>query len=199
MTKIHRKLVLACAAALVVAIPANGAVRCSSVLWTGAATDTTAVGMADSSAVVFTGNCGRLYLWLKPSLACRVAIQVRAHGDSIAGSGAPALTDSTKAASWFWRAHVGAAATLNNTTDSTVWIHITSAVSSVLAGEDEYVVHFVGDEAAVGWGGPRAKWIALAKVDNGEPYWGPHTSIRLRVLTADGVVTWTGSLQGYGP
>ena len=172
--------------------------RGSFVIWTGAATDTSALYMADSSATFFTAPYQRLQLFLKPNKPCRVAIQVRSHGDSLSGSGVPALTDTSKTYAWSWRSLTNAAAA-----DSAVWIETLGAPavprSSSQQGQDEYVVDFREDAVATAnkkWGGPRGKTIDLVKIDSGIPYWGPHTSIRVRVLGGSGVVTWTGSLQG---
>lgn len=170
-------------------------------IWTGAATDTTAVGMADSSGVIFTGNCDRLYLYLRPSVACRLAIQVRTHIGTATDTAGVSLTDSLNTASWLWRQHVGAAGTVFTATDSSTAINLTRS-TSVVAGEDEYVVHFIDnadDATAVKWEGPRGRYIALAKVDSGEPYWGRQTSIRVRVLAAPATpVRLTGTLLGMG-
>jgi hypothetical protein len=109
--------------------------------------------------------------------------------------------DSTRWASWPWRAYVGAAATINTTTDSTVWLEITPPLSHQ-AGEDEMVYQFLDRDGTSGlkWYGPPGRWIPICKVDNGEWYWGITTQIRVRVLTsmpiAGSVVKWSGSLFG---
>jgi hypothetical protein len=179
--------------------------RRAHVIWTGAATDTTAEGMADSSGVFYTGDLQRMQLFIKPNKPCRLAIQIRSHGDSLVGSGTPAMTDSTKSYSWPWRSFNTLAGHLNDKADSTAWIEIQGAAAtpgtSVTASEDEFVMEFNADNVATTskkWVGPRGKTIDLVKVDSGIPYWGPNTSVRVRVLTstAQGVVTLTGSLQG---
>lgn len=169
------------------------------IIFSGAATDTTGIYMADSSTVFFTAASQQLWLYLKPNRPCRVAIQVRAHGDSTQVSGAVAYTDTTKSASWPWRGYVGGAGTLLNTTDSTSWNELTSPTSTA-GGEDEMIYEFKDYDGTslLKWSGPRAKWIPLRQVDTGTFYWGEHTSIRLRVLFAGGVVTWKATLFGVG-
>ena len=199
----HRsRWTLAIGLLLLWALPSHAATsRYFKQLWYGAVGDTTAVGMADSTAILSTINTGHLFLWLKPDKPCRVAIQVRAHGT--ADTAGVSLPDTTQAASWSWRGHVGAAGTLSNQADSTVWIENqglpATPGTTVTATEDEYVVQFGTDAVATtgkAWSGPRAKWIPLARLDSGAPFWAPATTIRIRVMQAASVVTWVGALHG---
>ena len=161
------------------------------IIFSGAATDTTGIGMADSSSIFFTRNFQRLYLYLKPSRPCRVAIQVREHGDTLGSSGAVANTDTSKTAVWGWRNFISA-----STTDSLQFKFPTLPASDA-AGSNELIVSFPADGASK-WGSSRAVWIPLRGLD-GEWYWGENTSIRLRVLGASsGVVTWKAYLKGVG-
>ena len=54
---------------------------------------------------------------------------------------------------------------------------------------------FVGT-SGLKWWGIRGKYIPIREVDTGAWYWARNTSIRLRVLTAGGAVTWTANLEG---
>jgi hypothetical protein len=210
-----RRLLIVCAAALVVALPVHAAgggkvlhfqtrsttafAHVASITGFGAAGDTTACGMADSTDVLPTANFQRLYLWLKPNRPCRVAIQIRTYNLSDSAGYAPA--DSNDSAVWAWRASAGKAGSLTNAADSTSWID-TDAPTSVVAGEDEMVYEFRDTGLAGKWNGPRGRWIPICKIDNGEWYWGKQTSVRLRVLATtvtaapSAVITWTGSLMG---
>ena len=182
-------------AVLLAAATASAVSRRMIVLYTGAAGDTTAVGMADSTDILNTGDYQRLYLHLLPNKGCRVAIQIRQHG--ITDTSRASLPDSNNTCAWAWRAYNGAAGVLNNQADSTTWLRITPP-TAVIAGEDEMVYDFPDNEIAAKWGGPRGRYIPICKVDNGEWYWGRQTSIRLRVLNSAGgaVVTWKATLEG---
>jgi hypothetical protein len=192
-----RRIAASIALLALIATGASAVQRRSFVLFTGAATDTTATFCADSVGPYYTGDCERLYLYLKPSRPCRVAIQVRSHGDSLSGSGTPALTDTSKTFVWGWKNW-----NVAGTTDTLT--HTETAINAVVtnAGASEYAVTFYDNGAAATgkWGGPRGVVIPLRGTD-GEWYWGQNTSIRLRVLgpSPSGVVTWTASLQGWAP
>ena len=187
--------ILATIALLLVAALSFAGDRKSIALFTGAAGDTTAVGMADSTGILDTSKLEHMFLHIKPSRPCRVAIQIRQHG--ITDTSGVSLRDSTQSASWPWRAYVGAAGTLSTQTDSTVWKEVT-APTSVVAGEDEMVIEFGDLDGTSGlkWWGIRGKYIPIREVDTGAWYWARNTSIRLRVLTAGGAVTWTANLEG---
>lgn len=186
--RLARPMFIVALLGLIATLPCEASGRVIRRLWTGAAGDTTAVGMADSTAFVGTAAYRGLYLYLKPNKPCRVAIQIRS-ADST-------LTDSTTTVSWAWRSYTGATGALNNQADSSAWIE-TTLPTSVLAGEDELVYEFREDTGVGKWAGPRGKSIALAKVDTGEWYWGMNTQIRIRVLASTaGIVTWTGALHG---
>jgi len=159
-------------------------------LWSGAASDTTAVGMADSTGVIGTAGYERMALWIKPSRPCRMAIQVRAHGSS--DTAGASLADTTSAASWPWRTF-----NFNSTTAASDSITLRPATrpTSVQAGADEMIVEFPDMASSPAWGGPRGLYIQLVGVD-GVPYMAPATSIRIRVLTGGGVVRTTAALVG---
>lgn len=166
-------------------------------LWTGTAADTTAVGMADSTGsgnatgVMSTALYQRLYLRIKPNRPCRVAIQVREYGISDT-SNTSVPSDSSQGVAFIWKGP-----RIQTTgTDSTSLI--TNVVAtSVQAGSDELVIEFPDDQATAGgkWGGPRGKLIPICSSVGGW-YWGQYTTLRVRVLSAGGVVTWIGSVKG---
>lgn len=189
------RMAWAAIAALAVCVSvASASQRRSHIMYTGAASDTTALWMADSVGPYFTGDCERLYLYLKPDGPCRVAIQVRAHGDSISGSGTPALNDTTKTFAWAW------GVTTASTVDTLAYRYIKA--TQFTASTDEMVYTFL-DNTSMVWGHGRGVVIPLRGRD-GEWYWGQHTSIRLRVIgpavgAGGRTVTWTASLQGWAP
>lgn len=157
-------------------------------MWTGATTDTTAVGMADSTGILET-NYQQLWLYVQPDRACRVAVQIRT-ADTLGTS----VSDTTQNAAFYWQSrNVTAAAAV----DSVPSLAHPNFGTSVVAGDDEFIIEFPAILAGK-WGGPRGVWIPIAKVDNGVFYWSRHSSIRLRVLTAGGVVTWKAGLEGVG-
>lgn len=164
-------------------------------LFTSAATDTTAVGMADSSAWIPTANYEQMYLFLKPNIPCKVAIQIKTAGNSdtmaVAGQTWP---DTASIGVWPWSAFT----TTGGAGSDTLSVIQTTLPTAVQAGSNELSVYFPQIGAAK-WAGPRGLYIPLRGRD-GEWYWGQYTSIRLRVLTAYGatgaVVTWTATLKG---
>lgn len=159
--------------------------------------DTTAVGMADSSSYIYTRTFQRMYLWLKPSRPCRIAIAVYEAG--FVDTAAVVNPDTNKVSVWPWR---GATDVTPNTVDSLVYREVAPNPSSVAFASYELVYEFP-DNATVAsgrkWGSPRSRMIALRSPLTGEWYTGAYTRIRVRVLGSDGVVNWTGStsLRSY--
>ena len=164
----------------------------------GALGDTTGVGMADSSQWMPTRKYQRMYLDLKPSRPCRVAIAVyeaAASDTATATTGfqsVGAALDTLNVVVWPWRG----ATNVTVGTDS-LSVRELSAPTSVAAASYEMVYEFPADAAAK-WGAPRGRKIALHSPISGEWFSGDWTRIRLRVLSASGVVTWVGRLKGYG-
>ena len=161
--------------------------RNSHVIWSGAATDTAAVGMADSSSIFQTSKYQRMYLNLKPSRPCRLAIQIRGHG--LRDTTYYALADTVNTYVFPWKSYTAAI-------DTTAFIQDT-APTSVVASDNELVVEFQNTVASK-WGDPRGLRIPLQRLDTGGWFWDKFTSIRVRVLSAGGVVVLTGSLEGVG-
>jgi hypothetical protein len=149
--------------------------------------DTTAVGMADSTAYVPTHQYQRMRLWLKPSRPCRVAISV--YEATVSDTDAVVRPDTAKVAIWPWRGGAEAAAGADSLS-----FRETLAPTSDQAASYEMVYEFPA-AAAGKWGSPRGRSIFLRGVD-GTWYSGDYTRIRVRVLSASGVVTWEGYLKG---
>ncbi len=182
---------IAAALVLVFALPARSAPRQNFVIYTGAATDTTAAGMADSTLTpMFTAPYQRMLLELKPSRPCRVAIQIRDHGDSLSPTGAISLNDTTKTYVWPWKSFSIAAADSNSLNPDLV------LPTSVVPSSNELVVTFAADGTQK-WGSGRGRIIPLRGTD-GQWYTGENTTIRLRVLSSSGVVTWKATLKCFG-
>lgn len=159
--------------------------------WTGAATDTTAVAMADSTVIIPTAPFQRGYLYLKPSRACRLLITVKALGDSFAITGAVARTDSTKAAVWPWRGPVIPAGVADTSgTIPTFKPFVDGSGDAGSGGSASLTVDFPAATAGK-FATPRGLQIPLRGVD-GTWYWGHHTQIVITVLMAGGTVTMTG-------
>lgn len=158
-----------------------------------AGNDTTALGMADSSRIIFTGSMQRLYLHLLPNRPCIVAIQVTEHGDTLGTSGAVSLGDTTKTAVWPWRS-------ISFADSNRVVLSDNNNPSAIAAGSDELTVVFQPSDVAQKWGVSRGKYIGLHGAD-GVWYTGENTRIRLRVIggvAAGGTVRWTKAvLKGY--
>src|SRR3990172_476739 len=168
--------------------------RRTHIITAGAATDTTAVGMADSSSIIGTSQYQQMYLTIKPDRPCRMAVQVRKHGFRDTTAGAVELADSNNVAVWSWRdidqSGTGAAQ------DSVQLRSITTA-GSALAASDELVINFPDEQVGVTkWGSPRGKYIAILN-SNAEWYEARRTSIRWRVLSGSaGVPVIRVSLDG---
>lgn len=161
------------------------------ILATGVATDTTAVGMADSSVWVPTAEYQRMFLEIKPNRPCRIAVAIYSSGDSLAPSSLSALTlsDTTKAFVWPWR-------NASATTADTLEYEETIAPTSVVPASYELPITFAA-LAAGKWGSPRGRRYAVRSPHTGEWYSGNFTRVRWRVLSAGGAVTFTVKLHGY--
>ena len=154
--------------------------------------DSTAVGMADSTGLLDTGQYEHLYLVLKPNVPCRVAIQVRFYQRPAYGT-TPVSSDTTTSAVWPWRSQN--ITTVTATVDSLTFNPSQPATTAVAANFNEMVVTFPAYTAARKWQVPNAILLPLSDA-NGAWYWGPMTQIRIRVLNAPSAVTWCGSLNG---
>lgn len=159
------------------------------VLFAGSVNDTTAVGMADSTGIIYTGQYDHLYLDLKPSRPCRLAILVKSHGDSLGPSGAVALQDTSKSFVWPWRTMSTAV-----NTDSLAYREA-NLPTAVQAGSEELILEFAADGVKK-WSPPRGRVFPLRSPYDGTWYWSRYTTIRYRVLTAGGVVTMKAVLRG---
>lgn len=149
--------------------------------------DTTAVGMADSTAFKDTRKAQRAWIWLHPSRPCRVAIAITE--GCMEDSSAMTVVDTSKVVIWPWSgAREFAADSLS--------MRETIVPTSVVAGSYELVYEFQA-AAASKWGSPRGRWIALHSPVSGEWYSGNCTQVRVRVLSASGVVTWINSRLRY--
>lgn len=154
--------------------------------------DTTDVGMADSSAYVYTRTFQRMFLWLKPSRPCRIAISVYEAG--LVDTSAVVDPDTSKVAVWPWR---GATNVTPNATDSLVYREVAPNPTSVAFASYELVYEFPDNgtvAASRKWGSPRGRVIPIRSPVTGEWYTGAMTRIRVRVLSAGGVVTWQNSV-----
>jgi hypothetical protein len=178
---------------------ANGALRTvddtpdreantSFVLWSGAAGDTTAVGMADSTAIMDTHGLRHLGLMLKafwtPTatiLTLRIAVQVRAHPTASA--------DSVNTYPWAWTNVLNA----TGATSDTVRVGQNLTPDTVTPSSQELVVVF--NQAGGNWTTRSRVYIPLYN-NQGTEYWAPFTSIRVRVLGGAGVATLWGTLVG---
>jgi len=187
-----RVAALAVALGLCIALPAHAQVKRQTFpLYTGAAGDTTAVGMADSTAWKPTASFQRMYLRLKPSRPCRVAIAVYEAAANDTASAFLSVPDTVNVMVWPWR---GGSPVLAGA-DSLAFRE-TISPTSVTAGSYEMIYEFPAD-AAGKWQSPRGRIIALHSPATGEWFTGQFTRIRLRVLSASGVVTWSGQLKTW--
>lgn len=161
------------------------------VLWTGAATDSSAVGCADSTGYLMTGKFERLYLYLKTSAPASVAIQVRSHGKS--DTNFVTLQDSTDTFVWPFNSITG-----NGTAagDTNTWVD--NEPNRVLAGKTEAVFRLTQSlTGGNAWHSPRGGIVIPLRRRDGEWYWGKVTTIRVRVLASTVTpVILTGSLRG---
>lgn len=193
MTQARWFVALAAAATICLAMPSHAQVaRKIESLYTGAATDTTAVGMADSTRWFSTERFQRGYIYLKPNKPCRVAIAIYEGGASdtamiVSGEFHP---DTVSTSVWDWH---GSSWFTPSGVDSTVF-NETIAPTSDAPASYELIKTFPAG-AASKWGAPRGRWIALRASDGGW-FWGMRCRIRLRVLSASGVVTWTARYKG---
>lgn len=160
----------------------------------GGTSDTTDVGMKDSSGTVplFTRPFQRMYLDIKPSQACRVAISVKLCGDSLGGQGASAQ-DSSKCSTWNW----GQELDIATTGDSAVARPRATLPTSVQGGSDEFIIEFNAAGVAK-WNNPRGYTLPLKRMA-GDGAWctAEKVVIGWRVLSAAGVVTFTNRLRCY--
>lgn len=158
--------------------------------------DTTAVGMADSSAYVYTRTFQRMYLWLKPSRPCRIAISVYEAG--LVDTSTVVDPDTSRVSVWSWR---GATNVTPGAQDSLVYREVAPNPTSVGFASYELVYEFPDNgtvAASRKWGSPRGRMIPIRSPISGEWYSGHFTRIRVRVLSGGGVVTWqNSSLRGY--
>lgn len=164
-------------------------------LWSGTANvDTTAVGMADSSNVVYTFGAQRMTLMLKPNRPCRVAIEVLTYGDSLSETILDAAaTDTTKASVWSWRCPVYAS------NDTLLSVLPANTPTSVVPASWEYTIEFPNSDPAAGrkWGSARQQVIDLYRPCDNHWCTADKVQIRYRILSAGGVVTMTGTLKTY--
>jgi hypothetical protein len=163
------------------------------VLWTGAATDTCAVGMADYTGYLMTGKFQRLYLYLKLDKPASVAIQVRSHGK--ADTNFVTLQDSTDTFVWpfspFVNAGTTAGADTNSWTDTPIPNRVQHSKSEAVFRMTQSLT---GNNA---WPSPRGGIVIPLRRRDGEWYWGKVTTIRVRVLASSHTpVVLTGSLRG---
>lgn len=176
------------AAALIVLVgfaqPAHAFATKRMFLYTGAATDSTNDGMADSTDWKGTSGCQRMFLYLKPNRFCRVAIAV------YSGDTTGAALDTTNTAVFDFGGYNTTVAADSTTKDELLYPKADQAASYELTA---------GFPAAgvSKWGSPRGRLIPL-RASDGTWYTGMTTRIRLRVISATGgVVLWTAKLIGY--
>lgn len=196
MTAAKRWAALAAVAMLLCAVSVHAQMRRQNfIITTGAATDTTAVGMADSSDILFTGPYERLYLDIKANRPCRIALAVYQMGDTLSPSGAVSNADTTKANVWPWFGDHELTQGAGVALDSLIYREV-ALPTSVAFASYEYVLVFTADGTAK-WGSPRGRTIPLFRHRDGTWYWGEYTRIRWRVLGgAAGVVTVKATLKG---
>lgn len=175
-----KPLVLAIVAAFALTSPAHAQTARKSWILTFGTGDTTAVGMADSTLFKDTRLGQYMSLWLHPSRPCRIAIAVIE--GCMEDSSSMVSTDTSKVTVWPWTgAREFAADSLS--------MRETVGPTSVVAGSEELTYEFRAATAGK-WGLPRGRWLALHSPVTGEWYRGSCTQIRVRVLSASGVVTW---------
>ena len=168
-----------------------------SVTYSNIISDTTAVGMADSSSVVFTGDCRRWFLNIRASgfvkdVAAvpfvRYAVQVRNHR-----SGA---TDSLNTVPWEPTQNSPVSTTAADSLAYGGILLPTSTGSGGLFDNTEFVVTIPMQTAAASkWASPHSYRLAL-KGNDGTFYEGDWTSIRIRQLGGMGVITTNVDLEG---
>lgn len=202
-----KRILFALLFTLAVAAPAHAG-RWVYTLWTGATTDTTAVGMADSSGVLSTLGATDMVLRLKPNYPCTIAVLIKTWGDSTTVSGAyaasPAAFDTTKCSVWPWHGPILYTASVgwgSAQVDSATYVQRGRAPTSVVAGSEE--ASFTFPVAAAGkWGYTRQIAIPLNDIWSGRPLRCGFVQVRYRVLTSiagsmtpTATVTMTGSLE----
>lgn len=176
------------ALALIVASSAGAqtVLRPSGSVW--AIADTTAVGMADSSAVYQFANYSALGLIIKAGgqSPVRMAVQVRVHP---LPAGTAALPDSENTAVWFPSENSSIVST--GATDSLSY-GVFRLGDAVTQSNGEIVVRTLssaGGSTKWGAGGNGMVYLYL-------PLRAPYVSVRVRVLSAAGVVTLKTMLVG---
>ena len=163
-------------------------------LWAGGAGDTTAVGMADSSNIIWTRGAQRMTLMLHPNRACRIAVCIKTYGDSLAqAANDSAASDTTKASVWPF--NCGATA-VPSSGDSTIYYVNHVQPTSVAPGSYEAVYEYAPYGAAK-WGEAGAVTIDLHRICDNVWCTADRVQVRYRVLTAGGVVTMYGVLKTY--
>lgn len=164
------------------------AMRWTHTIATGSATDTTAVGMADSSGVLWTYGASRLQLLIKPNQPCRVAIMVKACGDSNSISSAMTFADTSKVGVFIWRPiRTLASAAADATIDSVAVLRHPGGLptsDAAAVGGAEKVIEFLSEAGAAKWGMPRGVVVPLAD-HNGWPFVADFVQIRWRVLASE--------------
>lgn len=156
----------------------------------GAAGDTTAVGMADSSTVKFLRGLSIDGLYFKAAsttlsaaVVARVAIQVRWHKDAASDSVSIGVFEPVVRTSEYASATVDSVTVFGDRTDG----------SSVACANNEFVIQFDREPGGL-WQARHLKIVDFRKVF-GAPLRAEWLSIRWRVLSGPGVMTtWCGLL-----
>lgn len=158
---------------------AQTVLRPASSVW--AINDTTAVGMADSSAIYQFANYSALGIMVKAQgqTTTRLAIQVRVHA---LPAGTAALPDSENTAVWFPSENSSIVST--GATDSLSYGYFRLG-DSVTQGNGEIVVRTLSSTSgATKWGAGGNGMVYLYL-----PVKAPYISVRARVLSSNGVPT----------